>query len=290
MKGILLAGGAGSRLHPATQGVSKQLIPIYDKPMVYYPLSTLMLAGIRDILVISTPHDMPSYKQLLGDGSHFGCEITYAIQDQPRGLAEAFIIGESFIAGDRVALVLGDNLFHGGGFSGILNDAASKQQGAHIFGIRVANASRYGVVEIGNNKEALSIEEKPTNPKSNIAVVGLYFFDERVSEIAKRVQPSARGELEITEVIRAYINDGALQVNLLPRGLTWLDTGTHESMMQASQYVYAVEERSGVKIACLEEIAFKKGWISLDDVRAVADNMGNGSYSGYLRQLCDEAL
>ena len=290
MKGILLAGGAGSRLHPATQGVSKQLIPIYDKPMVYYPLSTLMLAGIRDILVISTPHDMPSYKQLLGDGSHFGCEITYAIQDQPRGLAEAFIIGESFIAGDRVALVLGDNLFHGGGFSGILNDAASKQQGAHIFGIRVANASRYGVVEIGNNKEALSIEEKPTNPKSNIAVVGLYFFDERVSEIAKQVQPSARGELEITEVIRAYINDGALQVNLLPRGLTWLDTGTHESMMQASQYVYAVEERSGVKIACLEEIAFKKGWISLDDVRAVADNMGNGSYSGYLRQLCDEAL
>lgn len=290
MKGILLAGGAGSRLHPATQGVSKQLIPIYDKPMVYYPLSTLMLAGIRDILVISTPHDMPSYKQLLGDGSHFGCEITYAIQDQPRGLAEAFIIGESFIAGERVALVLGDNLFHGGGFSGILNDAASKQQGAHIFGIRVANASRYGVVEIGNNKEALSIEEKPTNPKSNIAVVGLYFFDERVSEIAKQVKPSARGELEITEVIRAYINDGALQVNVLPRGLTWLDTGTHESMMQASQYVYAVEERSGVKIACLEEIAFKKGWISLDDVRAVADNMGNGSYSGYLRQLCDEAL
>lgn len=290
MKGILLAGGAGSRLHPVTQGVSKQLIPIYDKPMVYYPISTLMLAGIREILVISTPHDLPSYKQLLGDGSHFGCEISYAIQHQPRGLAEAFIIGESFIAGDRVALVLGDNLFHGGGFSGILNDAAVKQQGAHVFGIRVADASRYGVIEIGDDNKVLSIEEKPTSPKSNIAVVGLYFFDERVSEIAKQVKPSERGELEITEVIKAYIDDGSLRVDVLPRGLTWLDTGTHESMMQASQYVYAVEERSGVKIACLEEIAFKRDWINIDDVKVAAENMGNGSYSKYLRHLCDEIL
>ena len=288
MRGIVLAGGSGSRLHPVTMGVSKQLIPIYDKPMVYYPISTLMLAGIREILVISTPHDLPSYERLLGDGGRFGCEISYAIQDAPRGLAEAFLIGESFIDGDSVALVLGDNLFHGGGFSGLLMDAAAYETGGHVFGIRVADASRYGVVEIGDDGKVLSLEEKPERPKSDIAVVGLYFFDERVVDIARGVQPSSRGELEITEVIKAYIEDRSLRLEILPRGLTWLDTGTHESMMQASQYVYAVEERSGVKIACLEEIALNKGWISKSDVRSAADSMGNGSYSKYLRQISDE--
>ena len=288
LKGIVLAGGSGSRLHPVTMGVSKQLIPIYDKPMVYYPISTLMLAGIRDILVISTPHDLPSYERLLGDGSQFGCAISYAVQEAPRGLAEAFLIGESFIDGDRVALVLGDNLFHGGGFSGLLMNAAMHDTGAHVFGIRVADASRYGVVETGDNGKVLSLEEKPEHPKSDIAVVGLYFFDARVVDIANRVKPSARGELEITEVIQAYINDGSLRLDILPRGLTWLDTGTHESMMQAAQYVYAVEERSGVKIACLEEIALNKGWITKSAIRATASSMGSGSYSRYLKHLCDE--
>lgn len=288
MKGIVLAGGSGSRLYPVTMGVSKQLIPIYDKPMVYYPISTLMLAGIREILVISTPHDLPSYERLLGDGSQFGCAISYAVQDAPRGLAEAFLIGESFIDGDSVALVLGDNLFHGGGFSGILRAAAARQAGGHVFGIRVADASRYGVVEIGDDGKVLSLEEKPERPKSDIAVVGLYFFDESVVDIARGVQPSSRGELEITEVIQAYINAASLRFDILPRGLTWLDTGTHESMMQASQYVYAVEERSGVKIACLEEIALANGWISREDVRRVAEAMGNGSYSRYLRHISDE--
>ena len=288
MKGIVLAGGSGSRLHPVTMGVSKQLIPIYDKPMIYYPISTLMLAGIREILVISTPHDLPSYERLLGDGSQFGCAIRYAVQQAPRGLAEAFLIGESFIDGDRVALVLGDNLFHGGGFSGLLKNAVMNEIGGQVFGIRVSDASRYGVVEMGENGKVLSLEEKPENPKSDIAVVGLYFFDQRVVDIAMNVKPSSRGELEITEVIQAYINDVALRVDILPRGLTWLDTGTHESMMQASQYVYAVEERSGVKIACLEEIALTNGWITVADVCATAERMGNGSYSSYLKRLCDE--
>ena len=288
MKGIILAGGAGSRLHPVTMGVSKQLIPVYDKPMVYYPISTLMLAGIREILIISTPHDLKSYERLLGDGSRFGCEFSYAVQDAPRGLAEAFLIGESFIDGGRVALVLGDNLFHGIGFSRLLMDAAAQETGGHVFGIRVADASRYGVVEINSEGRVLSLEEKPKNPKSDIAVVGLYFFDERVVEIARSLKPSARGELEITDVIKAYIKDQSLCVDILPRGLTWLDTGTHESMMQASQYVYAVEERSGVKIACLEEIALANGWITKPEIKTVADTMGNGSYSRYLRRLCDE--
>jgi len=288
MKGIVLAGGSGSRLHPVTMGVSKQLIPIYDKPMIYYPISTLMLAGIREILVISTPHDLPSYERLLGDGSLFGCAIRYAVQQAPRGLAEAFLIGESFIDGDHVALVLGDNLFHGGGFSGLLKNAVMNETGGQVFGIRVADASRYGVVEMGENGKVLSLEEKPENPKSDIAVVGLYFFDQRVVDIAMNVKPSARGELEITEVIQAYIDEGSLRVDILPRGLTWLDTGTHESMMQAAQYVYAVEERSGVKIACLEEIALNKGWITRSEVRVAAERMGNGSYSRYLHQLCNE--
>lgn len=289
MKGIVLAGGSGSRLHPVTRGISKQLIPIYDKPMVYYPVSTLMLAGIREILVISTPLDLPYYDRLLGDGSHFGCKITYAVQDQPRGLAEAFLIGESFIDGDSVALVLGDNLFHGSGFSKILQDAARHKAGGHVFGIRVPDPSRYGVAEISNNGKVLSLEEKPKNPKSDIAVVGLYFFDHRVVEIAKAVEPSARGELEITDVIQAYIDDELLRLDFLPRGLTWLDTGTHESMMQASQYVYAVEERSGVKIACLEEIGLTNGWITAKDISAEAATMGNGSYANYLKRLINEA-
>ena len=288
MKGIVLAGGSGSRLYPATMGVSKQLIPIYDKPMVYYPISTLMLAGIREILIVSTPHDLPSYERLLGDGSRFGCNISYAVQDEPRGLAEAFLIGESFINGENVALVLGDNLFHGGGFSKLLMNATTHAKGSHVFGIRVADASRYGVIETGHDGKVLSLEEKPEHPKSDIAVVGLYFFDNRVVDIAKNVTVSKRGELEITEVIQAYIDEGSLRLDILPRGLTWLDTGTHESMMQASQYVYAVEERSGVKIACLEEIALNNGWISVAEICAAADRMGNGSYSGYLKRLCDE--
>ena len=288
LKGIILAGGSGSRLHPVTKGVSKQLIPIYDKPMIYYPISTLMLAGIRELLIISTPHDLPSYEQLLGDGSQFGCSINYAVQESPRGLAEAFLIGEPFIDGDPIALVLGDNLFHGGGFSGLLMNAASHKIGGHVFGIRVADASRYGVVEIDSEGRVLSLEEKPKNPKSNIAVVGLYFFDERVVDIAKQVTPSDRGELEITEVIQTYINEGSLRLDILPRGLTWLDTGTHESMMQASQYVYAVEERSGVKIACLEEIALMNGWINKSQVKATAESLGAGSYSNYLRHISNE--
>lgn len=288
MKGIILAGGSGSRLHPVTMGVSKQLIPVYDKPMVYYPISTLMLSGIREILLISTPHDIPAYKRLLGDGSQYGCQISYAIQDVPRGLAEAFLIGKTFIAGDSVALVLGDNLFHGGGFSGLLMEAAATKTGGHVFCIQVADASRYGVIEINHEGEVLSVEEKPQKPKSNLALVGLYFFDRKVVEIAKNVEPSSRGELEIIDIIKAYINEKTLRVRILPRGMTWLDTGTHESMMQASQYVYALEERSGVKIACLEEIAMNNGWISKADVKTIANNMGEGSYSKYLRQISNE--
>ena len=290
LKGIILAGGSGSRLHPVTKGVSKQLIPIYDKPMIYYPISTLMLAGIRELLIISTPHDLPSYEHLLGDGRQFGCSINYAVQESPRGLAEAFLIGESFIDGDPIALVLGDNLFHGGGFSGLLMNAATHKVGGHVFGIRVADASRYGVVEIDSGGRVLSLEEKPKNPKSNIAVVGLYFFDERVVDIAKKVTPSDRGELEITEVIQTYINEGSLRLDILPRGLTWLDTGTHESMMQASQYVYAVEERRGVKIACLEEIALMNGWINKSQVKATAESLGVGSYSNYLRHISNDTV
>ena len=288
LKGIVLAGGSGTRLHPVTRGVSKQLIPVYDKPMIYYPISTLMLAGIRDILVISTPDDIASYKRLLRDGSHFGCELSFAEQKKPRGLAEAFVIGEDFIDQERVALVLGDNLFHGGGFSAVLKNAASQKSGGQVFGIRVADASRYGVVEIDDDGKVLSFEEKPENPKSDLAVVGLYFFDKNVAEIAKNVEPSARGELEIVDVIKGYLKEDQLTVEILPRGLTWLDTGTHESMMQASQYIYAVEERSGVKIACLEEIAYQNGWITRADLLISANSMGDGSYSKYLRRLYDE--
>ena len=288
LKGIVLAGGSGTRLHPVTKGVSKQLIPVYDKPMIYYPISTLMLAGIREILVISTPDDIASYKRLLRDGRHFGCELSFAEQKKPRGLAEAFVIGEDFIDQQRVALVLGDNLFHGGGFSAVLKKAVSRKSGGQVFGIRVADASRYGVVEINDDGKVLSFEEKPENPKSDLAVVGLYFFDKNVAEIAKNVEPSARGELEIVDVIKGYLKEDQLTVEILPRGLTWLDTGTHESMMQASQYIYAVEERSGVKIACLEEIAYQNGWITQADLLISANSMGDGSYSEYLRRLYDE--
>jgi len=288
MKGIVLAGGSGTRLHPATMGISKQLIPIYDKPMIYYPISTLMLAGINDILIITTPFDLEYYKRLLGDGSQFGCNIEYTVQEAPRGLAEAFLLGEEFIAGDNVALVLGDNLFHGVGFSEILMKASKQKKGAKVFGIKVADASRYGVIEIDQQQKILSLEEKPINPKSDLVLVGLYFFDYKVVDIAKAVTPSPRGELEITEVIQAYIDDECLSVEILPRGLTWLDTGTNETVMQASQYVYAVEERGGLKIACLEEIALNKGWVEKSDVRRVANQMGNGSYSRYLKKIIDE--
>ena len=247
-----------------------------------------MLAGIQRILVISTPYDLPSYERLLGDGSQFGCQITYAVQDKPRGIADAFVLGESFIAGDRIALVLGDNLFHGDGLSELLKKAVAQVSGGHVFGVKVADSSRYGVIEINDDGNVLSIEEKPKNPKSDIAIVGLYFFDSRVVDIVKKVVPSARGELEITDVIQAYINDCSLCVDILPRGLTWLDTGTHETMMQASQYVFAVEERSGVKIACLEEIALANGWITAEHVRSVANSMGDGTYSKYLRHISNE--
>ena len=288
MKGIVLAGGSGSRLNPVTQGISKQLLPIYDKPMIYYPISTLMLADIREILLISTPHDLPSYKRLLGDGRHFGCEISYATQCQPRGIVDAFLIGEPYIKGDSVALVLGDNLFHGGGFSGILERAAATKSGGCIFGIRVNNPSQYGVAKFGHDGRISSVEEKPKNPASDIAIVGLYFFDNLVVDFAKNVPLSNRKELEITEIINTYLKNDALHLEILPRGLTWLDTGTHESMMRASQYVYAVEERSGVKIACLEEIAMQKGWITPAEVSVAAVAMGAGTYSNYLKRISDE--
>lgn len=284
-RGIVLAGGSGTRLHPVTRGVSKQLIPVYDKPMIYYSLSVLMLAGIRDILLISTPHDIGAYKSLLGDGAQFGCEFTYEVQPEPKGLAQAFTIGESFIGDDLVALVLGDNLFHGAGFSGLLKTAHNRDLGATIFGIGVNEPERYGVAEIDQDGNVISIEEKPERPKSNLAVTGLYFYDNDVVEIAKSLKPSARGEYEITAVNNAYRETGKLKLETLPRGMAWLDTGTHESMMEASQFIYAVEKRSGVKIGCLEEIALVNGWIDLDMVHASASRMGKSSYAQYLSSL-----
>jgi len=284
-KGIVLAGGSGTRLHPVTRGVSKQLIPIYDKPMIYYSLSVLMLAGIRDILVISTPHDIDAYKSLLGDGAQFGCEFTYKVQPEPKGLAQAFTIGERFIGDELVALVLGDNLFHGAGFSGLLKTAYDREVGATIFGIGVNDPERYGVAEIDHDGNVISIEEKPERPKSNFAVTGLYFYDNDVVDIAKSLKPSARGEYEITAVNNAYLETGKLKLEALPRGMAWLDTGTHESMMEASQFIYAVEKRSGVKIGCLEEIALGNGWIDLDMVHASASSMGKSSYAQYLSSL-----
>ena len=284
-KGIVLAGGSGTRLHPITKGVSKQLLPVYDKPMIYYPISVLMLAGIQEILVISTPDDMDGYKRLLGDGSDFGLSIDYAIQPSPDGLAQAFIIGEDFIGDSNVALVLGDNIFYGQSFSDNLKSAASQQQGACVFGYHVHDPERFGVVEFDSAGNVLSIEEKPVIPKSNYAVTGLYFYDNDVVEIAKTIKLSSRGELEITDVNNAYRVRGDLKVELLGRGFAWLDTGTHDSLMEAGQFVQTVERRQGLKVACLEEIAFHNGWLSKEMLLKQADALKKTSYGEYLTKV-----
>lgn len=285
MKGIILAGGSGTRLYPITKGISKQLLPVYDKPMIYYPLSVLMLAGIREILIITTPDDQENFQQLLGDGSQFGVSLTYKEQPSPDGLAQAFIIGEEFIGDDSVCLVLGDNIYFGQGFTPKLLNAATKKEGATVFGYHVKDPERFGVVEFDNDFKALSIEEKPNQPKSNYAVTGLYFYDNTVVDIAKSIQPSARGELEITCVNNEYLKRGQLNVELLGRGFAWLDTGTFDSLMDAGQYVQTIEKRQGFKIACLEEIAYNQGWLSADEIKEIAKPLMKNSYGEYLMGL-----
>ncbi|MBZ9784469.1 glucose-1-phosphate thymidylyltransferase RfbA [Pseudomonas sp. REP124] len=288
MKGIVLAGGSGTRLHPITLGVSKQLLPVYDKPMIYYPISVLMLAGIRDILVISTPQDLPQYQNLLGDGSQFGVNFSYAEQPSPDGLAQAFLIGEDFIGNDSVCLILGDNIFHGSYFGGQLKNAAKRSSGATVFGYWVKDPERFGVIDFDREGRALSIEEKPANPKSSYAVTGLYFYDNDVIEIAKSVKPSPRGELEITDINNAYLKRGDLKVERFGRGFAWLDTGTHDSLLEASQYVQTIEHRQGLKIACLEEIAYLNTWISRDLLLERSRYFGKTGYGQYLAKLAGE--
>jgi len=288
MKGIILAGGAGTRLHPITEAISKQLLPVYDKPMIYYPLSALMLAGIREVLIISTPRDLPNFRTLLGDGSRLGMQFSYREQPSPDGLAQAFIIGEDFIGKDNVCMILGDNIFYGHGFGGILKEASALKQGAIVFGYSVNDPERYGVVEFDDQLKAISLEEKPANPKSNYAVTGLYFYDNTVASRARALKPSPRGELEITDLNRLYLNDGLLEVKLLGRGMAWLDTGTFDSLLQASNFIATLEQRQGLSASCIEEIAYKNGFISRDQLIGLATPLVKSQYGQYLLKVANE--